>query len=349
MEGRAGGRAQQYTEQILKRLTDYLSIRFDQAIRINPRLRTLKQDLMYHELENVRTCLMGEKIYGATRLVVANVLMSDDERKRRGLMSPTDQTSIQVELVSHVREEVKQATRGQIRIHDLKTFYSAIDPTLSDMMDLIETWIWWDIYDATELSRFEQKLCIIQAVRQGRCTPEMRRYYSNLMRQLSGTDAVADEAELTVSDEEILAYEFGQLVQIRDQWRSRRENDYGYMYVLQRDPLPACDMNESIAQMVELVRTYDTVERGGEPDEETKQNWAPQMRLAPAKVTRDGLLGFLRGRILELQRDAAGNQCDGERLGPPYRYKMRQLEMMEKRMSELKGQIQLPAGEPQPA
>jgi len=79
---------------IQKRLNDYLSIRFDQAIRINPRLRTLKQDLTYHEVESLRACLMGEKIFGTTRLLVANILMATTRKKRRGLLSATDQTSI---------------------------------------------------------------------------------------------------------------------------------------------------------------------------------------------------------------------------------------------------------------
>jgi len=38
-----------------------------------------------------------------------------------------------------------ESTRGQIRIHDLKTFYAAIDDSIADLIDLIETWIWWDI------------------------------------------------------------------------------------------------------------------------------------------------------------------------------------------------------------
>jgi hypothetical protein len=346
---RSSSRAHQYAEAIIRRLNEYLSIRFDQAVRINPRLKTLKQDLLYHETENVRNCLLGEKIYGATRQCVAIVIMSDDEKKRRGLLSPSDQTSIQVELVSHVREEIKQATRGQVRIHDLKTFYAAIDPTLTEMMDLLETWIWWDIQDSAELARFEQKLGIVQSIRQGKCTPELRRYYTSLiLPPEAAAEAAADAAaaEHSVTDEEILNYEMQRLVQIRDQWKLRRQYDHGYMFVLQRDELPAENQGELIHKIAERVREYDRVDSAPDIDEDQRHYYAPLLKLAPNKVDRKGVLAYLQARLLESEREMVQSADSEARLGPPYRYKLRQLDLLDKWLKDLAAQLKGIVNEP---
>jgi hypothetical protein len=345
-DGRMTARAQQCTEAIMNHLKEYIAIRFDHAIRINPRLRTVKEDLLYHEMENVRACLMADKIYGVTRLVVSLVLMGDDEKKRRGLMSPTDQTSIQVELVSHVREEVKQATRGQIKVHDLKSYYSAIDPVLTDMMDLIETWIWWDIYDASELARFEQKLGLIQLVRQGRATADLRRHYGALLGPATDTSADAPPVEVTVSDEEIVQYELQKLVLIRDQWKTRRQYDHGYMFVLQRDPLPAADQGDLIHRVAERIREYDRIEHAEQIDEDIQHAYGPLLKLAPAKVTREAILEHLQASLVLVEREMLESADADKRLGPPYRYKVRQVEMMEKWLRDLAGQIKSPESKP---
>lgn len=343
-ESRAPNRSHQYADAILKRLNEYLSIRFDQAVRINPRLKPIKQDLLYHETENVRNCLLGEKIYGATRQGVAIVLMSDDDKRRRGLLSPTDQTSIQVELVSHVREEIKQATRGQLRIHDLKTFYAAIDPTLTEMMDLIETWIWWDVQDAAELARFEQKLGIVQMVRQGRCTPEMRRYYSHMILppEANAAEEAAEgepAAEQAVADEEILNYEMQKLVHIREQWKTRRQYDHGYMFVLQRDELPPANQGELIHKIAERVREYDRIDSLAELDEDQRHSYAPLLKLPPNKVERKAVLDYLQAKLIESEREMLLHADSEARLGPPYRYKVRQLDMLDKWLRDLAVQL----------
>jgi hypothetical protein len=335
-DARATSRNLQLTEAILKHLNEYLSIRFDHAIRINPALRTIKEDLLYHEVENVRTCLMGEKIYGVNRMVVAKVLMGDDEKKRRGLMSPTDQNSIQVELVSHVRETVAQATRGQIKIHDLKSFYSAINPMLNEMMDLIETWIWWDVFDSSEIARFEQKLGLLQLMRQGRMPPEMRRLYGTLIRTpAEGASEATAETDQAVTDDEILQYEGEKLVHIRDQWKMRRQYDHGYMFVLQRDELPAVNQGALIHQIADRVREYDRIDQSTDIDEDMRHAYAPTLKVAPAKVTREILLEHLQAKLVEAEREMLLHTDAERHLGPPYRFKVRQLEIIDKWIREL--------------
>jgi hypothetical protein len=343
-----------HTELIISRLTEYLSIRFNLAERINPHLKSIKQDLLFHELANVRLCLMATKAYGPIRFGVADILMGDDDKKRRSLLSPTDQSSIQVELVSHCQDERVESTRGQIRIHDLKTFYAALNPELSDMIDLLETWIWWDLPESAELARFEQKLGVIARVRQGGLPPEMRKRYATIILSTGEEETVMT----TVSDEDILRYELTQLVHIRDQWKHRRGNELGYMCVLKRDKLPSPDEEELIHAIAERVREYDAIETAETITDEIQHRYAPDLKTAPQKITKEVILTFIKSRLMAVEREMVEADDPNQRLGQPYNFKNRQGEQMDKVLADVALQLKpllqqdlsspppIPAGEP---
>jgi hypothetical protein len=256
-------------------------------------------------------------------------------------MSASDQTSIQVELVSHCQDERVESTRGQIRIHDLKTFYASINPILSDMMDLIETWIWWDIYDAAELVRFEQKLGKIQLIRQGRLTDELRKRYALLIQSTGeGEDQAA--AATTLSDQDILLYEFQQVQRIRHLWSVRRADELGYMFILKRDELTQATQGELIHKIAAKVREYDAVESNPEISEEIQHRYALDLKLPPQKVTRQDVMDFLQQQLVAIEREMLRAADTDAQLGPPYNFKARQLEQMEKWIADLEKQLGLP-------
>lgn len=341
VENKVLAAAQRSCELILGRLSEYLSIRFDHAGRINPHLKEIKQDLMYHELAHVRRTLLTEKIYGPIRVYVADVFLSDEDKRRRGLMSATDQTSLQVELVSHCGAEERhggETTHGQMRIHDLKGFYAAINPTLSGLMDLLETWVWWDILDAAELVRFEQKLGLISLVRQGRVSEELRKRYTALIRPAT-TAVEEDEHQAPVTNEEIIRYEIRLAMLIRDQWAYRRQNERGYMYVLKRDELPSPGQSGLIHQLQAKAEEYITIDQMDGIEEEERNRYAGELKLAAEKISQRVILDLLQCQLVEIER-AMVRQVDHEAiLGTPYNYKERQLEQMDRWLFDLNQQM----------
>ena len=337
---------QRNAEAIISRLTEYISVRFDHAIRINPEFRSIKHDLIYHEMANVRRALTGDKIYGPSRQSVADVFLGDDEKRRRGLMSPNDQTSIQVELVSHCQDERLESTRGQIRFHDLKTFYAAIDRNLSDMMDLIETWIWWDILDAAELVRFEQKLGVISLCTQGRMGPELRKRYTTLIHATTEEGA---EGAAVASDEDIIKYEFKQLQFLREQWVHRRSSERGFMFILKRDELPHESQGEMIHRVAALVREYDAVEAMEPLEPQTSLRYQAELRMSEEEITKEHILSAIHDQLLSLEREMIHRSEEDSRLGPPYNYKQRQLEQMDKWLGDLAQQLKAVLAKPSAA
>lgn len=330
---------QRNAELIINRLSDYLSVRFDLAIRVNPLLKNVKQDILYHELASVRRCLLGEKLYGPKRMVVTEVILGDDEKKRKGLMSPTDQTSIQVELVHHCQGQAAESTRGQVKFNDLKTFYAAINPDLAELIDLFETWMWWDILDSAELVRFEQKLATVMAIRKGKLTPEARDRYATLIH--AGEEDAKESVAIT--DDDVMQYEIRQLIHICEQWAQRRQYEWGYQFVLKREELPMPNQGELIHTIAEKVREYDAISSNGALSEDIRYRYAPLLRVPPDKVTNEAVLEYLKNDLMGLERQMVQSGGDEPRLGAPYNYKEKQLEQMVKWLQDLRAQTK-PAG-----
>lgn len=337
--------AERHADLIMNRLNEFLSIRFDHAARINPRLKIIKQDLIYHEMANVRRCLMGDKIYGPSRRKVAEVFLSDDDKSRRNLMSPSDQTSIQVEIVSHCQDERTEATRGQIRIHDLKSFYASIDNGLAQFLDLVETWIWWDILDAAELVRFEQKLGMLVHVRQGKLSPEARKRYAGIVQSASGEE---ENAAQTISDDDVIKYELAQLEKIREQFTLRRANERGYMYILKRDEMTSQSQGAMIRIIADKIREYDAIDQAGDLNEDVRHRYAIELKILPEKLTREMVLDHIKASLLEQEREMVAQSDHEARLGPPYDYKARLLDQMERKLAETRKAV-MPATQPAPA
>lgn len=328
-------------EHIIRHLNEYLSIRFDHAGRIHPHLINIKDDLIYHEIANVRKCLLHEKIYGIHKQAVADVFMGDNDKRRANLLSPTDQTSIQVELVSHCQDEKVETTRGQIRIHDIKTYYASIDPRLSDFMDLIETWIWWDLLDAAELSRFEQKIGLIKAVCDHKITNKMQMRYNRLIHP---PEIGEDGEEKTVQQkqarpEEILRYEIAMLDHIIDKWEYRRTYELGHMFVLKRDELPRPDQGEMIHKISAEIREIDRIKDSGELSRDDQHKYAPSLGLAPENVDKEKVIQYLNHQLLESEREMLQDADRETQLGPPYNYKDTQKERMKKWLGDLHRQL----------
>lgn len=331
--------AHRNAELIISRLTDYLSIRFDHAVRINSKLGEIKEDLIFHEIANVRRCLNGQKIFGPQRLIVADILLSDDDRKRRDLMSPTDQASIQVELVSHVHDEGDRhmgQTRGQIKIHDLKTYYACIDPLLTDFLDLVETWIWWDILDAAEQVRFEQKLGMINMIQQGKLSAEMRKRYSLLIHPPA--EDIEHHTEATT--EEILNYELEKLSAIRTNWENRRGYEQGHMFVLKREEESRPNEESSIRLIAQKGAEFLAIEQQDPLTDETREQYAQHLGIPAEKVDRQLVLDSLERELLELEREMLESASEHKKLSAPYNYKARQLDQMNRWVRDLRKQLQ---------
>ncbi|HNM47090.1 MAG TPA: hypothetical protein PKH51_08740, partial [Candidatus Sumerlaeota bacterium] len=140
----------------------YLDMRYQQIRRVNSKVDAIWDDLTWQQLSQLRTSLSGDKAFGPQRFHVAELFLSDDQRRIRELLSVKSQNSLLGEIVEEKEKETHR-TGGGLDIHDMRTLFHAIDPGLDKMIGLVQTFIWWDLEDAADLARFEKKVGIVRA------------------------------------------------------------------------------------------------------------------------------------------------------------------------------------------
>ncbi len=143
-------------EGIVAQLDIFLDRRFEQACRVSPVLSNVETDMRIHQMTTMRSVLSSKKGFGPVRIMVSDILSSDDEAKKRDLFNVVDQVCIIAEIVTEDQDKSGSASKT-LDVMDVKSFYMALNPSLGTILNLVQTWLWWDLLDASELYRFEMQ------------------------------------------------------------------------------------------------------------------------------------------------------------------------------------------------
>lgn len=211
---------------ILDRIKDYMDIRFAHAARVNPHIRHIYEDIRWQQLASLRLVLESSKAWGPDRYYVADVLCEDNELRKRSLFLPTDQNSILNEIINLKDKQETARRAGQLPIRDMRTFYTALDPSLERIVELIQTWIWWDIHDACDLVAFEHQHQVMQKVINIKIEGPVMDHYQRIFRK----------AASEITHKMVLEYELSRLDHIIKRIIERRSEDSGHEMIVKRDP-----------------------------------------------------------------------------------------------------------------
>ncbi len=311
------------SEAILQRIHQYLDVRHNQVIRINPRIEPIWKDVVWQQLTTLKTCLTGEKAYGPVRYHVAELLLSDHREKIRDLFSSKSQNCLLGEIVEE-KETEGHRTSGSMEIHDMRTHFRAIDKSLETVVTLIQTYIWWDLADAVDHARFDKKIGILRAIEANGLTDEIAAYYGQLME--SGSNP---------SQEEVINYELRMLDYCLNKFSSRRKETRGYQIIVAREKAP----NENEDKLIEAIASQSSIlkqiEQGGELDEGIKKQFAQVLGVQESDVTAEKAKAFLNKSIPKNKKSLKLALTSGGS-GEPYDYKLRQAEEMQRRFDEVR-------------
>ena len=72
-----------HVDGIIGEVSNYMQIRFEQLVRIRPSLQSMYPDLIWMQTEKVRGILVEEKMFGAQRIPVAEILAGRDALEAR--------------------------------------------------------------------------------------------------------------------------------------------------------------------------------------------------------------------------------------------------------------------------
>jgi hypothetical protein len=210
---------------ILEKIREYMDIRFAHASRVNPHIQHIYEDIRWQQMTSLRLVMESSKAWGPDRYYVADVLCEDNEMRKKSLFLPTDQNSILNEIVN-IKEKHDAAQRaGQLPIRDMRTFYTALDPSLERVVELIQTWIWWDLPDACDLVAFEHQYQVLQKVINIKLEGAVMDHYQKTFRKTAGE----------ITPHMVVEYELSRMDNILKRFLERRSMDAGHETIVKRD------------------------------------------------------------------------------------------------------------------
>jgi hypothetical protein len=314
---------------ILQYLNDLLDKRFVQANRVSPRIATVEGDIRWHQIETMRQILESSKGFGPVKIVVGDILASADEEKKRDLFNPTNQVSIMNQVIPSDEEaHGAKKTAGQLEIRNVKTYYKALDPSLEKVLLLLQTWIWWDLRDASDLYRFEMQEQRLQNLKSHEFNAAMVEFYRKEMNIRPGVEVAKDDA---------IKFEMARTKEIVDLFEHRRAEEQGHEMILVREEREGS--LESDATCVKLAKRLMAIEKARtlkDPVEESLKNfYAAQIGVPATQVTTQAILQSEEAQARRERQTLSEQLASGCKAGNTFNYKMLKLQDMKTRYENL--------------
>lgn len=313
----------QCIDAIMVKVEEYLGRRYQQVRRVNSHVEVVWDDLAWQQKVRLRGALSGDKSWGAIRLQVAELLMSDD-RRVRDLFSTKSQASLQGELVEE-KETDSHRTHGALEIHDMRSLFRTIDPNLERVANLMQTYIWWDLEDAVELAKFDLKVAAVRRLEKGELTDD------HAKRIMDATGV-----EKKPGAEEALMHELRMLQRLIQGFRLRRSEEGSHTIIVARDQSQAENPDLIIQGLASQLNLLRVLKSGGQIDDTVRNQLAQAMKVEPAAVTPENAAPFVEN-LIQSNRNRLRAALNGMSPGEPYNYKQRQLEALEKKFAEVRG------------
>lgn len=323
---------EQNVNGIARYLQQYLDLRFKHARRLNPHYERIGEDLEWHQLDAIRSTLSRRKPVGEIRIAVADLMVSCDHETRRGVFLPKGQLSIFNEIIP-VQEDSKHKSDA-LAINDLLTVYSAIDASLRPIMELMRTWVWWDLPDASLMHMFESGMERINMV-MGGAASELVEYYKTL-------DSRGAPIALNLSSKQsILDFEYYRMEEAFHTFEKRRQEEGKYQEIVawngEHHGVPHA-AEPLVHQISQHLRARDSISRTGDVEPTLRDYYAKATHCPQEEVTPQRVLDFERVYLDKAAHDllhVLQEDSEGER----YDFKWRQLAQFREGFESARTQI----------
>jgi hypothetical protein len=305
-------------EGTLYYLRDYLSVRAQAAGRMNPRIANVVEDIVWVQLEHMNRLLDKQKMFGPDRVKVADALTQEDENRRKAILSHTDQNAVVYEIIN--RAEQQKGRVVDMPIHDMRTLFHSLEPTLESLVQLVQHWSFWDLPDAADLYHFEKNCRRVNALLHQPIGDDIRARYRAALHKRD-TDSLTDE--------DIIRLELRLLEQIVQRVVQRRAEDEPYQMIIRRDEKAGSASDQEIIKIAKHLMALDQFEHmTGEVDASVREQFAKALHTIPEDATKDRLIDYERRAIAEAKKNLRSFLNDDRFLGSPYDYKKMQKQQL---------------------
>lgn len=303
---------------VMKHMQIYMSLREAAACRINKSLVGVLNDIIWMQMTNLIKVLSGYKSYGPEKYRVCDVMAGWDENRKREFFQLTGQNTIMHEISPRDDKNVKNAVADEV-IHDLKTFFKAMNPGIESMVELVESWIMWDVRDATDIFNFEEQIKKLVILRNRELPPEFLRQYAGEMNKMAGEDPT--QADVYVFElNRLRSLITGLIIRLREQKPYK-------MIVARRTEVVnnAIDMElQSVARHCRALEMIAALPDGPITDEKVRAHYGAVLALESERITKAAVTEYESAQIGEGKirlRTMLDDTTDGE----AYNYKSEQV------------------------
>lgn len=314
---------------ILNHLHKYLLARFRHANRMDSRFGQIEGDLIWHELEAVRKVLLASKPYAEYRYFIADVLMSFDAVKKHGLFSTSDMNCLLSSVVTETRQVDTEKT-GVLHIRDMRGLYRMMDPSLDQVVELIQIWIWWDLLDAAEMNHFDAQMERLAHMAPERMNERVQAYYRGEMR-------LTKEAP-NPTFEQVREFEFERTAKLLASMAERLRNEEIYQEIIGYEESEDHSVDQMIRELAERLAKLERLQGAGALDEATLNYYSRMLNLEAAALTPERVLEFERRFIEEAKIELREVLQNAGSSGRRYNYKRRQHREAARRLEQAREQ-----------
>lgn len=320
----ANGRTQDYNvDGILHFMRDYLQVRERQAVRLNPKVANVLDDVAWAQVENLKQVLQKAKGFGPERIRVADVLAGDDDLKKKALFSHSDQNSIVYEIIN--RADDQQRAVVKMAIHDMRTLFRSLDPSLENIVQLIQHWLLWDLFDSADMFHFEEQMRRCGILRSTVITEELRGRFRVALRK---------RPDERLTDEDILRFELKRLEATLQRFLTRRAEEEAYMMIIKADEAPYNKADREIIELAARLRTIEMVESGNTTlDASVLDHYVQALHCSAQEVTKERIVVYERDMIAESKMSLRKYLAEEHSTGEPYDYKKSQGRQLKERFA----------------
>lgn len=313
-------------EAIMKYINQFMDDRFNQAIRINPRIEDIRPDLEWQQKMQLELILRSTKSLGIEKYIVASILVGDKELLKRRLMAPTDQLSIFHEVYD-IDDETKSSST--LAIHNMKTLYHAFDPTLENITLMVQCWILWDLMDASEFARMYDDIGDVNALLKSEHIPEsLEKAYRNYKK--------IENPSIEVSWQDIMVYKWHSIKQLFNKRSFDLSEEPAYKMVIHREKSKKVSFDSLIVKYYQELARVHKIKKEQKITEEEKQNFAMQMGVNPEDVTLELALTAADEEMSRIKKDLDRVLQGKGVLGKPYNLKKHLLEKVKEPIATLR-------------
>lgn len=330
MVTRVSEQTERNADGILNHLHKYLLARFRHANRMDSHFGQIEGDLIWHELEAVRKVLLQSKPYAELRFFIADVLTSFDEVKKHGLFSTSDMNCLLSSVVTETRQVDTEKT-GVLHIRDMRGLYRMMDPSLDQVVELIQIWIWWDLLDAAEMNHFDMQLERLSNMAPEKMSERVVAYYRKEMR--------LKKEDPDPAFEQVREFEFGRTAALLQSMRARLDDEEIYQEIIGYEESEDHGVDQMIRELAERLEKLDRLQSMEHLDDATRNYYSRMINLEQQELTSERILEFERRFIEDAKIELREVLQNAGSAGQRYNYKRRQLREANQHLDRLRERV----------